>query len=188
MTDLEEESAAVVETLQREKIMEGVKDHLSQEGREWLEERREKDEFLSEHFFSPEMIERLEEGTLRQMIRRMWAYGSWTNKDYLLDEMLKSGLPTIRSCFEFLLFSDAPLAERFDRIVTDVRMMGAASVSEMLCHFDKSRYAIWNRRAREGLVRLGVSEGALPASPMTASASRVRTTPLLHASGFPTCR
>jgi hypothetical protein len=134
------------------------------------------------------MIERLEEGTLRQMIRRMWAYGSWTNKDYLLDEMLKSGLPTIRSCFEFLLFSDAPLAERFDRIVTDVRMMGAASVSEMLCHFDKSRYAIWNRRAREGLVRLGVSEGALPASPMTASASRVRTTPLLHASGFPTCR
>lgn len=165
MSNLVHEAETVVETLTREGIAEDLRSYISEEGQDWKEEREEKDEFLKEHLFSPEKVEALDEGTLRQMVRRLWAYSSWTNKDYVLDQMLQSGLPTIRSSLKFLLFSDAPISERFDRIQENVRQMGSAGVSEILCHFDKSLYPIWNRRAREGLARLGVSDDVLPASP-----------------------
>lgn len=132
-------------------------------GNKWERERAEKDEFF-EKYFSEKEISNLEEGTLRELIHILWAFNGWTNKDYLFDEMLKSGLPTIRSAFKNLLYGSDQIAKRFDEVRKKVRIMGAASISEILTHHDHKKYPIWNRRSREGLIILGVDESKLPKS------------------------
>lgn len=78
--------------------------------------------------------------------------------------MLKSGLPAIRGAFKNLLYGTEPIAKRFDAVRRTVFMMGAASISEILTHHDHTKYPIWNRRSRKGLVVLGVEESLLPKS------------------------
>jgi hypothetical protein len=136
---------------------------LQTEGVQWREERQEKDRFFAKYFSEAE-IDNLEEGTLRELIHILWAFNGWTNKDWLLEEMLRSGLPEIRTAFRQLLFGDAPVAKRFDLVKTKVRMMGAACVSEILAHHDHEKYPIWNSRSRQGLASLGIHESLLPKS------------------------
>lgn len=136
---------------------------LNAEGAVWQAERNEKDKFFARHF-GRDALEELEEGTLRQLIHTLWAFNGWTNKDWLLKELLQSGLPTIRKAFDQLLYGDDPIRKRFDHVRTSVRMMGAASISEILAHHDHSQYPIWNSRAREGLVLLGIADELLPKS------------------------
>lgn len=98
------------------------------------------------------------------MIHILWAFNGWTNKDWLHEQMLKSGLPAIRSAFKSLLYGTESLAKRFDGVRKNIFMMGAASISEILTHHDHTKYPIWNRRSRKGLVVLGVDESQLPKS------------------------
>lgn len=136
----------------------------SEQGQRWEMERREKDAFFDKHFRTEAALNELDEGTLRELIQRLWAFEVWTNKDYLLEEMLKSGIETIRSAFKRLLREDEPVQSRFDYARQSIRMLGAAGISEILCHLNKVEYPIWNRRAKAGLLYLGVSEEDLPKS------------------------
>ncbi|MEW6061510.1 MAG: hypothetical protein AB1600_06155 [Bacteroidota bacterium] len=135
----------------------------TEDGQTWKAERDRKDTFFRT-YFSEREIANLEEGTLREMIHILWAWNSWTNKDYLLERMLSSGLPTIREAFKKLLFGQEGLAERFNHVKQNVNMMGAASISEILAHHDHEQYPIWTRRSRAGLSALGVSEDHIPRS------------------------
>lgn len=134
----------------------------SEQGQRWEIERREKDAFFDKHFRTEAALNELDEGTLRELIQRLWAFEVWTNKDYLLEEMLKSGIETIRSAFKRLLREDEPVQSRFDYARQSIRMLGAAGISEILCHLNKAQYPIWNRRAKAGLLYLGVPEDDLP--------------------------
>jgi hypothetical protein len=75
--------------------------------------------------------------------------------------MLQSGLPKIRESFRILLYGDKSLAERFDQM-GEIKMMGSATISEILTHHDPTEYAIYNRRAKSSLIKLGISEKSLP--------------------------
>lgn len=148
-------------------ILKGIMPHfhrfLETEGQPWKAQRREKDTFFARYFVEHE-IDKLEAGTLRELIHILWAFNGWTNKDWLLEEMLRSGLPTIKNAFRQLLYDSEPIAKRFDFVKKNVRMMGAASISEILAHHDHERYPIWNSRSRQGLISLGFSESQLPRS------------------------
>jgi len=136
---------------------------LETEGQQWSEERHLKDEFF-EKYFSKEGIEQLEAGTLRELIHILWAFNGWTNKDYLLHRMMESGLPTIQEAFKQLFYGDNPIKERFDFIRKNVKMLGAACISEMLTHHDHKKYPIYNSRSKDGLLKLGIPEDELPKS------------------------
>lgn len=135
----------------------------SEEGQNWAQDRAEKDTFFATYFSEAE-IDSLEEGTLRELIHILWAFNNFTNKDWVYQEMLSSGVPEIRRLFTQLLYGDSSLAERFHSVTKGVRMMGAASVSEILAHHDSDQYPIWNRRSRQGIVGLGIDEALLPKS------------------------
>ncbi len=143
-------------------VMPGFHKFLEAEGSQWQNDRDIKDQFISSRF-AQDALNKLDEGTLRELIQKLWAFLGWTNKDYLVEEMMKSGLDTIRKSFDYLLYSEDSLAGRFDQ-AKQIRMLGAAGISEILIHFDKYEYAIWNRRARKGLVDLGVPTEKLPKS------------------------
>ncbi len=137
---------------------------LAMEGKEWQQERNQKDAFFEE-YFTKYAMDSLDEGVLRELIHILWAFNGWTNKDWLHEQMmLKSGLPTIRSTFKKLLYGAEPLAERFDDMRNNIFMMGAACISEILTHFNHKKYPIWNSRSRKGLSILGVHETHLPKS------------------------
>jgi hypothetical protein len=145
-------------------LMPGFRKYLTTpEAAQEQEERKAKDEFLATHF-SEERIGELDEGILRELIHRLWAFNAWTNKDYLLEEMLRSGLPTIRQAFKQLFYGQEDIAKRFDYVKNHVRVMGAAGISEMLSHLDHKKYPIWNTRSRRGLIALGLEEKQLPRS------------------------
>ncbi len=143
-------------------LMPGFRKFLETEGFQWQKDRDVKDQFISSRF-TQDALNELDEGTLRELIQMLWAFLGWTNKDYLVEEMMKSGLDTIRESFDYLLYSKGPIAERFDQ-AKQIRMLGAAGISEILIHLNKYEYAIWNRRARKGLVDLGAPTEKLPKS------------------------
>jgi hypothetical protein len=145
------------------RIVPAFRQFLEREGEQWRLERAEKDQFFAKYFGKNE-IENLDEGTLRELIHILWAFNGWTNKDWLHQEMLKSGLPEIRRAFKDLLYGTDPIAKRFDTARKKIRIMGAASISEVLTHHDHTKYPIWNRRSRKGLILLGVREESLPKS------------------------
>ena len=76
-------------------FMPGFKKFLDAEGVKWRNERARKDAFFKE-YFGKDQIGQLDEGGLRELIHLLWAFNGWTNKDWLLQQMLTSGLPTIR--------------------------------------------------------------------------------------------
>jgi len=136
---------------------------LETDGQQWQKERQAKNEFFARHF-AEQQIDSLDEGALRELIHILWAFNGWTNKDWLLQEMLRSGLLAIRSAFKQLLYGKDPIAKRFDLVKKNVRMMGAACISEILAHQNHEEYPIWNSRSRQGLVSLGIDEAQLPRS------------------------
>jgi hypothetical protein len=136
-------------------LMPNFQRFISTDGTKWMDERKEKDEFF-ERYFSEQQIDNLEEGTLRELVHLLWSYAGWTNKDYVLENMLQSGLPIIRSAFKQLLFSNEPISKRYDLVKNNVRAMGVASISEILAHHNHNEYPIFNRRSKQGLLRLGM--------------------------------
>jgi len=136
---------------------------LDTEGARWQQEREDKDAFF-EKYFSRESINSIDKGVIRELIRILWAFNGWTNKDYLLEEAMRSGVHNIRKAFDYLLYGGDSVAKRFDFFRDNVRMFGAACVSEILAHHDHYKYPIWNSRAKVGLFALGVPEADLPRS------------------------
>lgn len=139
-----------------EEVISEFDDFLNGEGQEYQEERSDKGKFFNKYFKEKE-IENIDEGILRELIDNLWAFGGWTNKDYLLNEMMKSGLEEIRNGFSILLYSDKSLEKRFNYVKENIRMLGSAGISEILAHFEDN-CAIWSRRTREGLLWLGVNK------------------------------
>jgi len=146
-----------------DKVIPRFREYLeTEQAKQWTEERKNKGLFFKINF-SQENISKIDEGVLRDLIRNLWAFNGWTNKDWLLDQMLESGLSDIREAFRILLYSNKPLATRFDKM-RKIRMMGAASISEILAHHDYMKYPIWNRRSKDGLIKLGIDSSQFPKS------------------------
>lgn len=146
------------------KIIPKFRDFLKteQQAQDWIKTREEKSLFFNKNF-TKEAIEKIDEGVLRDLINILWAFNGWTNKDWLLEQMLTSGLPKIRDGFRELLYSDKPLATRFNKM-GEIKMMGASSISEILIQHDPMQYPIWTRRSRKGLLNLGIDPNLLPKS------------------------
>lgn len=146
-----------------EKIMPKFKAWLeTEEGEEFSFDRKVKDVFF-DAFLTPDEIEKMDEGVLIELIRLLWSYGLWNNKDWVLNQMLQSGLPKIKEAFRNLIYENKRLAKRFDQMA-EIKMMGAATISEILAHHDPTQYPIYNRRAKSSLIKLGVDKNSLPKS------------------------
>lgn len=134
---------------------------LEAEGADFRSDRAKKDLFFAETFSRAALAD-LDEGRLRQLVYNLWSFNGWTNKDYVVQQMLQSGLPRIREALEKLVHGPGTIAERFDAVRGVIRFMGGASISEMLAHTDHDRFPIWNARSRQGLRLLGISDSQIP--------------------------
>lgn len=99
----------------------------------------------------------MDEEAIFQFISRLWAMRSWGNKRFRVDQIiLENGLNNLRENFRLLLDENKPIEERWDNFKKDVKNLGPAMLSEILCKIEPYKYAIWNRRIYFGLKYLGV--------------------------------
>lgn len=133
----------------------------SDEAKEDLEKIRAKErEFRM--LLDVENVEQLSELEIRRIIASLWAYAWWTNKDYVVDRLIKStDLTTFKSELKNLLYGSASMASRYDKFFEKVKGMGPAGVTEILAFVNPSQYGIWNDKSRKALEILGLG-GVLP--------------------------
>jgi len=138
-------------------LYENFKNHEKGKGEEFTEERRTKKKFFQKKL-SPENIDHLSEGDIREIIRELWAFQMWTNKDYLVEEMLKDGIENLKNKLQTALHDSPNKGEAYNLLTEEVRMMGPASASELLTCVFPNECGIWNEKARKGLEILSYSE------------------------------
>lgn len=117
-------------------------------------------------FFQVELPKRLDgfsEADVDAVVTRLWASRIWGNKAYHVQKIIsENGIEQIRDSFVSLLDGSRTEGERYERFLSEVKGLGPASVTEMLCYLAPARCGIWNRRAREALKMLGLDSFVNP--------------------------
>ncbi|MCK4298063.1 MAG: hypothetical protein KAX80_00945, partial [Planctomycetes bacterium] len=104
----------------------------------------------------------MDEVLLDEVFSHLWSMRWWTNRHWVVTSLLaENEVAVLRREFSELLFGEAPVPERYERFVQNVRGLGPAGVTEILCCIAPKETGIWNRRAREALAALGF-ESCLP--------------------------
>ena len=92
-------------------------------------------------------------------ISKLWAMLIWGNKKYVTDKIITGhGLGTIKKELSEFVWGDRPIEERWDQFRSNIKGMGPAMMSEILCHVHSDDCMLWNRRAYIGLDYLGVQK------------------------------
>lgn len=120
-----------------------------------LSDRRERKAFYQS--WTRERLTRMSEEDFTEYLSRLWAMRIWGNKEYAINKIVEgNGLAKVRSHLADLLWGDSPLENRWDKFRSEVKGMGPAMMSELLCHTHPEDCILWNRRAYVGLEKLGV--------------------------------
>jgi hypothetical protein len=113
---------------------------------------REKRREFARVLLSREKIRSLTEFEFGELISKLWASALWGNKDYLVQKIIDAnGLDKIASELENLLYGTDSFDKRFDRFLREIKGLGPATITEILCLYDPNQYGIWNDKARKAL-------------------------------------
>ena len=94
-----------------------------------------------------------------EYISKLWAMLIWGNKQYVVDKILsENGEDNFKQQLANLLWSKDTIEKRWDSFRTEIKHMGPAMISEILCHTHPDHYMIWNRRAHIGFKYLEIAE------------------------------
>lgn len=106
-----------------------------------------------------EQILKMDEEGLYEYISPLWAMLIWGNKRYVVDKLVEdNALDNLKNELVHLLWSNDSIEQRWDRFRKEVKGMGPAMISEILCKTHPDKFMIWNRRAKMGLDYLGVKD------------------------------
>ena len=113
-------------------------------------------------FFQEELPQRLaqfSEADLGEIVSKLWASRIWGNKQYHVQTIIAdNGLDKLRMELTRLLDHKKSPGERYERFLQEIKRLGPASVTEILCYNEPDRCGIWNRKAREALKILGLED------------------------------
>ena len=125
-------------------------------GKKDIEMREERTLWYKEKMGSPEKIRNLTEKDLHDLIEKLWALGFWKNKAYKANKLIKdNGLEKIKTAFIDLLYSNQPIAKRWDNFRKSIKGFGPSSLSEILTLVFPDQYGIMNMKPLTVLPHLG---------------------------------
>src|ERR1700752_4638139 len=85
----------------------------------------------------------------------------WSNKRYVVGKMIKeNGFEKLKSGLANLVWGGDSVESRWDKFRLNVRHVGPAMMSELLCHVHPDTCMLWNRRAYVAFRYLDI--GGLP--------------------------
>src|SRR5262245_38937246 len=109
--------------------------------------------------FTAERLRTISEDEFRFYISRLWAMLIWGNKQYAVDKLIENnGFQNLTASLAKLVWGDASVESRWDQFRANIKGMGPAMMSEILCYVHSDECMLWNRRAYVGLNYLGVKE------------------------------
>ena len=121
-----------------------------------MEERKERKSYYQS--WTRDRILKMGEDELYEYMAKLWAMLIWGNKHYVVDKLLQEHtLNVVRNELSDLVWGDAPVKNRWDRFRKNIKGMGPAMMSEILCYVHPKECILWNRRAYVGLNYLGVN-------------------------------
>lgn len=123
---------------------------------EWIRERKEKHNLFSK-LLSENNIANLREKEFGKIIKSLWAINGWTNKDWVVNNLIKNnGFTRIRNSLKELLYGPGTLEKRFDNF--KVKGLGTSMVTEILAFVDPANYSLWNEKPRKVFPILGIDQ------------------------------
>lgn len=112
----------------------------------------------------PTKLAGLAEADITQIVTQLWASEMWGNKEYLAQKVLTdNGIDKLRKELSNLLNKSIQPGNRYERWLKEIKHLGPASVTEIMCYFEPDRCGIWNRRARDAIKNLGLNDFVDPA-------------------------
>ena len=124
------------------------------------QEKKEREENIS--FFqtyTPEKIRSMNEDDVYSFISKLWAMLIWGNKHYVVDKLIsENGLENFKDDLIKLVWSEKTIEERWNDFRKNIKGLGPAMTSEILCKIHPERYMLWNRRAYVGLKKLKIKD------------------------------
>lgn len=123
---------------------------------DWTERKEHVKKYQS---YTEERIEAMDEEDLYEYISPLWAMLIWGNKRYVTDKLIEdNSLEYLKEELIELLWSNNTIEQRWDRFRQNIKGMGPAMISELLCKTHPDEFMVWNRRAKIGLNYLGVED------------------------------
>lgn len=109
--------------------------------------------------WTSDRILKMTEADLLEYLSGLWAMLIWGNKQYYVDKIIQdNGLEQVRRALSELVWGEDPTGKRWDNFRANVKGIGPAMMSELLCHVHPRDCMLWNRRAFVGLRYLGVED------------------------------
>jgi hypothetical protein len=129
--------------------------------REYSKEERFKEDMKDREerkkFFQEITRKKLTELSLSQIIKKLWASRIWGNKDYLVEKIIKTnGIKKLNLEFAKLIAKKGTPGQRYDNFLKNIKGMGPAMVTEILCHLEPKNAGIWNDKAKKALAWLEI--------------------------------
>ncbi len=125
------------------------KDDASRDPEKRLADERERQELVSFYqSFSVATVRKMSGDDLYEYLSQLWAMRIWGNKRYYIDKLVAdNGLETLKDWIGRLLWGERDIADRWDTFRTEIKGIGPAMMSELLCKTHPHEFILWNRRA-----------------------------------------
>ena len=121
----------------------------TEDGKEDLQVHRAHEKFFKE-ILSPENIKGLDETRLLEIAEQLWAINKvWTRKDWFVKNKWlarNDGIENIREGLISLLYSDEPIAQRYDEFKNSIKEFGPSMLTEILHFVFPEKYCLWNAK------------------------------------------
>jgi len=130
----------------------------------WREEQKEKElaekeahvTWYKTKMGSPEKIKNFTKKDLHKLIEGLWVFELWPNKTYFVNKLITdNGLNKLKTAFINLLYSEQPIARKWDDFRRSIKWMGPSILSEILTSVFPHRYGIMSRKPLNVLPYLG---------------------------------
>ena len=109
--------------------------------------------------YSKDKILSMNEENIYTYLSKLWAMLLWGNKHYVIDKIIENnGLQYFRKSLAELVWGENDIIERWDKFRSEIKGMGPAMISEILCKTHPNHFMLWNRRAYVGLNYLQIKK------------------------------
>jgi len=118
---------------------------------------KEKDREKIIKYLNKNDFKNLDEFKFHEIISSLWATSFWSNKDYKIKLLIETnGFSKLKEELYNLLYGEDTIDIRYDKFKKEIKYLGPASITEILCLFDPNNFIIWNDKARRGLEKLKI--------------------------------
>ncbi len=120
------------------------------------DKQQREDRVLFFQSWTKERLLAIDEEGLYEYLSKLWAMLIWGNKYYVVEKLVNdNGLETVPKELAAFVWGKEAVDQRWNRFRKNIKGIGPAMMSEILCHVFPDDCMLWNRRAFVGLNYLG---------------------------------